>query len=140
MEINRKTKIIAIAAAVVMIVAAIVLNGMITAKSPYRAVVEELTSRGYVMTEDDLFSVGRFESSSIAQVLAGQDLAPAVEAGKAGGFPSDVNAVGDISMLLLSMENQDIITIFLRDGQVELCFVQRLDDSALRPLDGAQTN
>ena len=93
-----------------------------------------MTAIGYTLTEDDLFDVGSFENTTIAEVLAGQDLTQAVEAGITGGFPSDVNATGDIRMLLVTMENKDIITIFLRDGKIELCFVQRLDDSAIRPL------
>lgn len=137
MEMGKNTKILLLLAAALLIVTAVLLNGAITAKSPYKAVVDELTSRGYTLKEEDLYSVGGFENSSIAQVLAGQELAPAVEAGIAGGFPSDVDAVGDIRLLLLTMENQDIITIFLRDGEIELCFVQRLDDTELKPLDGA---
>lgn len=134
MELSKNTKLIVLMLAVLLIVCAVLLNGAVSKQSPYNAAVEELTARGYTLTEDDLYDVGSFEDTTIAQVLAGQDLTEAVEAGIQGGFPSDVNAVGHIRMLLLTMENQDIITIFLRDGRIELCFVQRLDDSAVRPL------
>lgn len=135
MEMSKNTKLIVLLAAALLIVCAVLLNGTVSQQSPYRAAVEELTARGYTLTEDDLYDVGSFEDTTIAEVLAGQDLTQAVEASMAGGFPSDVNAVGSIKMLLLTMENQDIITIFLRDGSIELCFVQRLDDSAVRPLE-----
>lgn len=135
MEMSKNTKLIVLLAAALLIVCAVLLNGTVSQQSPYRAAVEELTARGYTLTEDDLYDVGSFEDTTIAEVLAGQDLTQAVEASMAGGFPSDVNAVGNIKMLLLTMENQDIITIFLRDGSIELCFVQRLDDSAVRPLE-----
>jgi len=135
MEMSKNTKLIVLLSAALLIVGAVLMNGAVSRQSPYRAAVEELTGRGYTMTEDDLYDVGSFDNTTIAEVLAGQDLAGAVEASRAGGFPSDVNAAGNINMLLLTMENQDIITIFLRDGEMELCFVQRLDDSALRPLE-----
>ena len=135
MELSKNTKLIVLLIAALLIVCAVLLNGVVSEQSPYSAAVEELTARGYTLTEDDLFDVGSFEDTTIAEVLAGQDLTQAVEAGLAGGFPSDVNAVGNIKMLLLTMENKDIITIFLRDGKIELCFVQRLDDSEVRPLE-----
>lgn len=135
MEISKGTKVILLIVAALLIVGAVLINGKLTVQSPYRAVVDELTSRGYTMTEDDLYSMGSFNKSSIADVLAGQDLSQAVEASINSGFPSDINAVGDINMLLLTMESGDIITIFLRDGEMELCFVQRLDGSAVRPLE-----
>lgn len=135
MEMSKNTKLIVLLFAVLLIVCAVLLNAAVTQQSPYKAVVEELTSRGYTLTEDDLYDVGRFENSTVADVLAGQDLTQAVEASIAGGFPADVNAVGDVNMLLLTMKNQDVITIFLRDGKIELCFVQRLDDSSVRPLE-----
>ena len=134
MEMSNNTKIIVLLFAALLIVTAVLMNGAVTKKSPYRAAVEELSARGYTLTEDDLYHVGSFEDTTIAKVLAGQDLTQAVEAGREGGFPSDVNAVGEIKILLLTMENQDIITIFLRNGDIELCFMQRLDDSAVRPL------
>ena len=135
MEMSKNTKIIVLLLAALLIVAAVLLNSSVAEHSPYRAAVEELTARGYTLTEDDLFDVGSFEDATIAEVLAGQELTQAVEAGIAGGFPSDVNAAGDIRMLLVTMEDKDIITIFLRNGKIELCFVQRLDDSAVRPLE-----
>lgn len=135
MEMSKNTKLIVLLIAGLLIVCAVLLNGAVTQQSPYKAVVQELTARGYTLTEDDLYNVGSFENSTIADVLAGQDLTQAVEASMAGGFPADINAAGNINMLLLTMKNQDIITIFLRDGEIELCFVQRLDDSNLRPLE-----
>ncbi len=134
MEMSKNTKLAVLLIAALLIVCAVLLNGVVSQQSPYRAAVEELTSRGYILNEDDLYDVGSFENTTISDVLAGQDLSQAVESSMAAGFPSDINAAGNIKMLLLTMENQDIITMFLRDGNIELCFVQRLDDSAVRPL------
>ena len=134
MEMSKNTKLIILLIAALLVICAVLLNGAVSQQSPYKAAVEELTARGYTLSEDDLFDVGRFEDSTVAEVLAGQDLSQAVEASRAAGFPSDINARGNINMLLLTMENKDVITLFLRDGNIELCFVQRLDDSAVRPL------
>lgn len=135
MEMSKNTKLIVLLLAALLIAGAVLLNGTVTEQSPYRAVMEELTRRGYTMTEDDLYDVGSFENSTVRDVLAGQELEQAVEASIQGGFPGDIDARGSIRLLLLTIENGDVITIFLRDGQIELCFIQRLDDSALRPLE-----
>lgn len=135
MEMSKGTKLILLLIAALLIACAVLLNGSITEQSPYKAVVDELTSRGYTMTEDDLYDMGSFENSTVSEVLAGQDITQAVEASRQGGFPGDADAQGNIRMLLLTMENEDIITIFLRDGQIELCFIQRLDDTDVRPLE-----
>ena len=65
---------------------------------------------------------------------AGQDLSEAVAASIEGGFPSDINARGDIMLLLLTLENKDVVTVFTRDGKAELCFIQRISSGEIMPL------
>ena len=38
-------------------------------------------------------------------------------------------------MLLCALGNGDVITLFLLDGEAELCFIQPLDGGALKPID-----
>ena len=64
----------------------------------------------------------------------GQDLSEAVAASIEGGFPSDINARGDIMLLLLTLENKDVVTVFTRDGKAELCFIQRISSGEIMPL------
>ena len=64
MELSKNTKLIVLLVAALLIVCAVLLNGAVAEQSPYRAAVEELTARGYTLSEDDLFDVGRFEDST----------------------------------------------------------------------------
>jgi len=134
MELGKRARIVIICMAAALLTAGLYLRFGGPAASPYGPVAEELTRRGYTLADEDFYNAGSFPDTSIAAVLAGQELSAAVEASRQGGFPADVNAVGDITALLLTMENQDIITIFTRDGAIELCFVQRLGEEGLRPL------
>jgi len=134
MEMNKGTRTAIFVLAGVLLILALALNMDLQSSSPYNRVVEELRARGYTLVESDLYFVGSFEGQSIQSVLAGEELTEAVEASRQGGFHSDVEAKGEISVLLLTLENQDVITIFTRDGGIELCFIQRLGEDRLRPV------
>lgn len=134
MELGKGTKVFIIILSVAICAGAVIWNGQLEQQSPYAQIVDMLRQRGYTLTEDDLYNAGSFSDTSIAEILAGEDLSEAVEHSRASGFPADINAVGDIQILLLTMQNGDIITIFTRDGSIELCFVQRLDSTQLAPL------
>lgn len=134
MEMGKGAKIIIILIAAAICVGAVIWNGRLEQQSPYAQTVEELRERGYTLNEDDLYNAGSFLETSIAAILAGEDLSEVVEHSRTSGFPSDTEAVGDIQILLVTMQNGDIVTIFTRDGSIELCFVQRLDSAELAPL------
>ena len=37
-------------------------------------------------------------------------------------------------LLLLTLENKDVVTVFTRDGKAELCFTQRISSGEIMPL------
>ena len=104
-------------------------------QDPNRPLVELLEARGYQVESQQLYLVGSFPEQSIAQVLTGVDLEEAVAASLEGGFPSRIDAVGEVTLLLCALGNGDVITLFLLDGEAELCFIQPLDGGALKAID-----
>ena len=134
MELKKSTRIIMLAVAALLIAGALLLNGSITESHPYAAAGDVLREYGYTLNDDDFYNAGSFESSTIQEILSGQNLAEAVEVSREGGFHSDVNARGYITLLLLTLENRDVVTLFTRDGAAELCFIQRMSTGELLPL------
>ena len=118
MNMTKGTRIILLSIAALLIVGALLLNASITD----------------TLDDDDFYNAGSFPDSTIQDILAGQDLSEAVAASAAGGFPSDINARGDIMLLLLTLENKDVVTVFTRDGKAELCFIQRISSGEIMPL------
>ena len=122
MNMTKGTRIILLSIAALLIAGALLLNASITEKHPYSGAAKTLREYGYTLDDDDFYNAGSFPDSTIQDILAGQDLSEAVAASIEGGFPSDINARGDIMLLLLTLENKDVVTVFTRDGKAELCF------------------
>ena len=135
MKMTKGTRIILLSIAALLIAGALLLNASITEKHPYSGAAKTLREYGYTLDDDNFYNAGSFPDSTIQDILAGQDLSEAVAASAAGGFPSDINARGDIMLLLLlTLENKDVVTVFTRDGKAELCFIQRISSGEIMPL------
>ena len=130
MNMTKGTRIILLSIAALLIAGALLLNASIT----YSGAAKTLREYGYTLDDDDFYNAGSFPDSTIQDILAGQDLSEAVAASIEGGFPSDINARGDIMLLLLTLENKDVVTVFTRDGKAELCFIQRISSGEVMPL------
>ncbi len=134
MNMTKGTRIILLSIAALLIAGALLLNASITENHPYSGAAKTLREYGYTLDDDDFYNAGSFPDSTIQDILAGQDLSEAVAASIEGGFPSDINARGDIMLLLLTLENKDVVTVFTRDGKAELCFIQRISSGEIMPL------
>lgn len=137
MEMEKKHRNILLIASGLVLLAALALWGGLTGKNPNEPLAAMLRGRGYTVDAEQFYHAGSFQGQSISQVLAGMDLEEAVAASRAGGFPSDVERPGAVELLLCGMGNGDVITLFLLDGQVELCFVQSVTAGTVAALDGA---
>ena len=131
MKMTKGTRIILLSIAALLVVGALLLNASITENHPYSGAAETLREYGYTLDDDDFYNAGSFPDSTIQDILAGSE---AVAASAAGGFPSDINARGNIMLLLLTLENKDVVTVFTRDGKAELCFIQRISSGEIMPL------
>lgn len=130
---DKQRNILLIASAVVLALALLLWQGL-PAEHPYEHVAALLREAGYTVEAEQLYNAGSFPDQSIAGALSNVDLDEAVAASLSGGFPSRVEQVGDVALLLCALENQDVITIFLLNGEPELCFVQPLSGGALKVL------
>lgn len=135
MDISPKHRILLLAVSVAILGLALFWWGRVEEQDPNRPLVELLQARGYQVESQQLYLVGSFPEQSIAQVLTGVDLEEAVAASLEGGFPSRIDAVGEVTLLLCALGNGDVITLFLLDGEAELCFIQPLDGGALKAID-----
>ena len=86
-------------------------------------VAEKINSYGYSFLSDDLFVAYDNADTSIADVMEDVDLTSAVEASRMAGFSSDVYKRGGVT-LILANSGDDIVTVYLVDGEIELCFIQ----------------
>ena len=138
MEMNDKQRNILILASVAVLGLALALWSGLPAQHPNEPWAAMLRARGYTVKADQLYNAGSFAGQSIAEVLSGVKLEEAVAASLAGGFPSRVDQAGEVTLLLCALGNQDVITLFLLDGEAELCFVQPLPSGDLKPLAGEE--
>ena len=118
--------------AAVLLVVAAVWSVQLAKDDTLAHLAEELNAFGYSLEGEDIYVLGESRGISIAEVLAGTDLTEAVAASRAAGFPSDVNAVGDIVAMLANTE-AGVITLYLRNEAIELCFIQT-DEGQVLPL------
>ncbi|NCB31326.1 MAG: hypothetical protein EOM66_07960 [Clostridia bacterium] len=132
---NAKQRIILLIASACVLALAFVLWNGLSGQHPNEPLAAMLRTRGYTVEAEQLYNAGSFEGQSIGQALSGVNLEDAVAASMAGGFPSDVNKTGNVTLLLCALGNQDVITLFVLDGEAELCFIQPLLGGALKPLD-----
>lgn len=129
---SARARNILLAAAALLIAAAVLLSLDVARNDPLADLARELNAYGYSFDAEDFYVLGGAEDASIREVLedSGAGLAPAVAASREAGFPSNVGAAGDITVLLASAE-KGVVTIYLRDGEIELCFLQTEDGEIL---------
>ncbi|HWR22007.1 MAG TPA: hypothetical protein VN366_00905 [Feifaniaceae bacterium] len=93
-----------------------------------------LNAYGYSLTADDIYPAGAWEDTSVAALLSGAELDAAISASKETGFPSDVNKTGDVTLVMANAGGDDVITLYLVNGEIELAFVQVTGSDAVKAL------
>ncbi len=131
---NKTARFILLGVAIALIVAAAIWGANLERVDPLSPLVDTLNSYGYSLTSNDIFVAGETQDTTISELLAGIELADAVEASTEGGFPSDVNARGTVILMLAELDDRDVITVYLRDEKIELCFIQNILSQQVRPL------
>lgn len=124
---KRHTRTMLTLIAVGIIIAAAVWSSIISKNDPLEAVANELNAHGYSMRGDELYILGGKADPTIREVLDGSiDAAEAelmVSAAKQAGFAADMDRRGEVSILLYQCD-KGVMTIYLIDGEIELCFIQ----------------
>ena len=134
MDLKKRTKILLLVLVAVLICIAAALNYDTENLGPRAEICNRLSEYGYSLEFDDIFVSGESERTSIRALLSEVDLTAAVEASLQAGFPSDIDTVGEVVVLLAALDEERVITIYTLDGEMQLCFIQTLDSYEVEPL------
>lgn len=93
-----------------------------------------LSDYGYTVHEDDLLFAYDDAGTTIKNATGSSDeeLAAAVEASKAGGFPSRVEEKGGVT-LVMAKDSGHTVYLYMLNGEFELCFAED-DNGNVLPL------
>ncbi len=131
---NRHTRTVLTLIAVGIITVGAVLSAIIDERDPLNAVAARINEHGYSLDNDDIYIFGGEADSTIRQMLmrddADEDISLAIEASKNAGFTSDIDRRGEITVLIAQCES-GTVTIYLIDGEIELCFIQTEEGEVL---------
>lgn len=131
-----KAKRMVLLIAALLIVAAIVLQFGIGESNERESILDMLASYGYRVSDDDLYIAGDYKNTSISELLPEAELQNAINASKQAGFPSDVQSRGDITLILIALQDNRVITLYFLNGETDLCFVQKPNSQDVEPLGG----
>lgn len=125
-----KTALLVVAAA--LLAAAAVWSYIISLDDPLGDMAKEMNAFGYSLEAEDFYVLGGAENTTIAATV-NEDMSAAVEASMSAGFPSNIDRFGDITVLLAHLGDDRVLTVYLVDGETELCFVQNADGGISSP-------
>ncbi|MEL7609572.1 MAG: hypothetical protein AAGU74_08710 [Bacillota bacterium] len=131
---KKRTKILLLAAAIVLLCIAAALNYKLDNLGARSEIVNKINAFGYELDYADLYITGDTPSASIRTLMTDVPLEDAVEASRQCGFDGDVDRVGEVVVLLASISETEVITVFTVNGQIELCFIQILNSYEVKPL------
>lgn len=131
---TRRKRILLLTAAVVLLGIALALNYRLGHLGVRAKICNALNEFGYDFEYSDIYVTGSTRDVNIRELLTDVDLTAAIAASKQAGFPSDVDRVGEVAVLLARVSDTKVITIYTVDGSMELCFIQVLESEAVEPL------
>lgn len=140
MQMPRRVKIILIFAASVLILAALTWALIQTQTDAMQWVCDAINAHGYSVSPSALSYEGSASNDSIRSLLGdADDISVAVDASRSAGFPSDVDRVGDIVLVMGFVNDEEVVSAYImadskEDVHIELCFIQNYDTGEVRPL------
>lgn len=123
-RMTSSTRTALLTCALVLIVIAVVLRIIVAADSLSGRIVKELKAHGCTVNADELSQQDYKKQASISSVMEGIDMTDALAASLECGFPSDMLREGELYLLLASLDDEHILTVFVIDEEVELAFIQ----------------
>ena len=98
------------------------------------ALANTLNSYSYTLTADDLYPAGEWKNTNVKTLLSDAELTAAISVSKQAGFSSDVTKTGTVTLVMANVGGNDVITLYLVDGEIELAFVQVTGSDAVKAL------
>ncbi len=139
MTVSEKTRRIVLITALVIIVLCIAWSLIRGISSERMRICRFLKEYGYNIYEDDLLFAYDERDTTIRNAIGvDKDIDEAVAASKKGGFPSDVDKRGGVT-LVLATDGLDSVLLYMLDGEFELCFVESADGN-IRELKNVNRN
>ena len=121
-----------IAAGALLLVAAV--WSLLLSNGAGATLASKLNSYGYTLRADDIYPAGEWQDTSIQTLLSGAELKEAVAASGQAGFPSDVEKTGTVTLVMANVGGNDVITVYLVNGEIELAFVQVTGSDTVKAL------
>lgn len=134
--VTKRGRLYLLLAAGVLIAAALIGSLLLDRTSESARLCRTINSYGYSILPGDLYPAASWEEQSIRALLPGTGLDAAVSASVQAGFPSDIDRVGTVSLVMAKHTGDDVITLYLVDGEIELGFVQTAGSEHVRTLGG----
>ncbi len=131
---GEKTKNILMIIAAALLVSAIIMRFQISENDEMAIITNKLSEYGYYISDDSVYIAGDYPNTTISDLLSGIELSQAVNASLESGFPSNIDKRGDIVLILAATKAQDVITLYMLNGEMELCFIQRPNTDEVFPL------
>ena len=132
--IGKRGRWILLIAAGVLLVAAFLWNARLNSTSEGARLCRIVNEFGYALHPDDLYPTGAWNDTSIRALLPETELSDAVAASKSAGFPSDIDRAGQVTLVMANVGNDDVVTLYLVDREIELGFVQVAGTQGVRAL------
>ena len=134
MDLKRRKKILLAVLAAVLIAIAAALYFDTEYLGARAEICNRLEEYGYSVSFEEMYVTGESKNVTIRELMEGVDLTAAVEASRAAGFPSDIDSAGEVTVLLAALDEERVITVYTLDGEMELCFIQKLDSYEVEAL------
>ena len=134
MSMTKRTRIVLFTLAIMLLCVAAALNYRTENLGPRAEICNRLAEYGYSLTFEDIYVTGESKNVTIRELLEDVDLSDAVSASEQAGFPSRIDLAGDVVVLLAALDSERVITVYVLDGEMELCFIQTLNSYEVEPL------
>lgn len=119
-----RSRIILLIAAGALLLLAIIWSFFTNETGELSRIARIINSYGYDIDIGDIYPADTQNDATIEEMLYGEDLTDIAEKSKEAGFPSDTKRRGDIVQLLIALDDNKVITLFIVDGDIELAFIQ----------------
>lgn len=139
MEFSKRTKTVLLIIAGVLLLAALCLHFLPSNKTSYAWVTEKLSSHGLSVDSASLIYEGNASNTSIRTLLIAdkEAIQKAVNASLKSGFPSNIDLVGNVVQMSVSVNQDEKLNIYIFENeetpmQIELCFIQNIITGEVR--------
>ncbi|MDO4567519.1 MAG: hypothetical protein Q4B99_01030 [Clostridia bacterium] len=135
---SRKTRAILLAVAGVLLLTALVWSLYSNSTSELSQLRRAMAQRGYSLTDESFYLADVAADTTVRELMGEQFDEALTEVSRESGFPSDPDRRGDIAQFLAAVDETQVITILLVDGEIEFAFIQTLGSDEALPLNPIQ--